>query len=264
MRAERKKAHRRIGTGQVKITAVERILYTTTADVVSKLGIRAKDAFTSNDEIIAFVEQLNKQFIIAGASQEEINSASLQLTQALGSGVLRGEELNAVFEAAPNIIQSIADYMGKPIGQIREMASQGQISANVVKNAMFDAAKETNAAFDRMPKTFAQLWVSALNKVKKAFEPLLKKFNDLANSPKFETFIDNIVISLAYLANIALYLFDTIVSIYNFFADNWSLIGPIVWTIRQQRQTLLIWVNPSTLLGVKAQIVILEQTISMR
>ena len=205
--------------------------YTTTADVVSKLGIRAKDAFTSNDEIIAFVEQLNKQFIIAGASQEEINSASLQLTQALGSGVLRGEELNAVFEAAPNIIQSIADYMGKPIGQIREMASQGQISANVVKNAMFDAAKETNAAFDRMPKTFAQLWVSALNKVKKAFEPLLKKFNDLANSPKFETFIDNIVISLAYLANIALYLFDTIVSIYNFFADNWSLIGPIVWTI---------------------------------
>ena len=107
-----------------------------TADVVAKLGQRAGDAFDSSGEVVQFAENLNKQFVIAGASQQEIASASLQLTQALGSGVLRGEELNAVFEAAPNVIQTIADYLDVPIGKIREMASDGQITADVVKNAM--------------------------------------------------------------------------------------------------------------------------------
>ncbi|MEG2434647.1 MAG: tape measure protein, partial [Acinetobacter sp.] len=102
-----------------------RSAYGATADVVAKLGQRAGDAFNSNAETIQFAENLNKQFVIAGASQQEMASASLQLTQGLGSGVLRGEELNAVFESAPNVIQTIADYLDVPIGKIREMASDG-------------------------------------------------------------------------------------------------------------------------------------------
>ena len=116
-----------------------RASYTATADVVSKLALRAGDAFNSNQEVVAFAENLNKMFVVAGASQQEMQSASLQLTQALGSGVLRGEELNAVFEAAPNVIQSIADYLDVPIGKIREMASEGQISAGIVKNALLSS-----------------------------------------------------------------------------------------------------------------------------
>ena len=110
-----------------------RASYADTADIVAKLGLRAGDAFASNAETIAFAENLNKMFVVAGASQQEMASASLQLTQALGSGVLRGEELNAVFEAAPNIIQTIADYLDVPIGQIRDMAAEGQITADIVK-----------------------------------------------------------------------------------------------------------------------------------
>lgn len=150
-----------------------RASYQLTADVVAKLGQRAADAFNSNDETIQFAENLNKQFVIAGASQMEMASASLQLTQALGSGVLRGEELNAVFEAAPNVIQTIADYMDVPIGKIRDMASNGEITASIVKNAMLSATDEINAKFEAMPMTFAQAWTLIQNILIDAFGPLL-------------------------------------------------------------------------------------------
>ena len=130
--------------------------YATTTQVVAGLGQRAGNAFSSNAEIVQFAENLNKQFKIAGASQQEISSASLQLTQALGSGVLRGEELNAVFESAPNIIQTIADYLGEPIGSIREMAADGQITAEIVKNAMLKATDKIDAEFRQMPMTLAE------------------------------------------------------------------------------------------------------------
>ena len=130
--------------------------YQSTADAVSKMGIMAGDAFNSNQELVAFAEQLNKQFTIAGTSQEGISAAMLQLTQAMGSGVLRGEELNSVFEQAPTIIQTIADYLDVPIGQIRDMAADGQLTAEIVKNALLSAADETNAKFEEMPMTFGR------------------------------------------------------------------------------------------------------------
>ena len=152
-----------------------RASYASTADVVSKLGLRAGDAFNnSNREMIAFAETLNKMFVIAGANQEEMRSASLQLTQALGSGVLRGEELNAVFEAAPNVIQAIADYMGVPIGQIRNLAAEGQITAEIVKNAMFNAASKVDEQFRNMPVTFGQAWTTIQNSLLETFMPLIQ------------------------------------------------------------------------------------------
>lgn len=151
-----------------------RASYQTTADVVAKLGQRAGDVFKYNDETIQFAENLNKQFVIAGASQMEMASASMQLTQALGSGVLRGEELNAVFEAAPNVIQTIADYMNVPIGKIRDMASNGEITASIVKNALLSATDEINKQFEAMPMTFAQSWTLIQNILLDAFAPLLQ------------------------------------------------------------------------------------------
>lgn len=122
--------------------------YQTTADAVAKMGIMASDAFSSNEELIAFSELINKQFTIAGTSAAGIDAAMLQLTQAMSSGVLRGEELNSIFEQAPTIIQTIADYLGVPIGKIREMAAEGQITSTVVKNAMLASADEINAKFE--------------------------------------------------------------------------------------------------------------------
>ncbi|NBH62176.1 tail tape measure protein [Anaerotruncus sp. 80] len=162
-----------------------RASFLTQADIIAKLGQRAPDAFSSNDETIQFAENLSKMFVVAGASQQEMASASLQLTQALGSGVLRGEELNAVFESAPNVIQTIADYLGVPIGEIREMASEGQITADIVKQAMLGATEDINAQFESMPMTWAQVWTLTCNKLIAATQPLLSVISFLAQNWDF-------------------------------------------------------------------------------
>lgn len=172
-----------------------RTSYLGTMDAVAKLGLRAGAVFENSNETIAFVEQLNKQFKIAGASQQEIASATLQLTQALGSGVLRGEEFNSVFEAAPNVMQSVADYMDLPIGKLRDMAADGMITADIVKNAMFAAADETNERFKQIPNTWADVWVMSVNKVIMVSQPLLELIGFLANN---WSIIEPIVLGVAF------------------------------------------------------------------
>ena len=157
-------------------------VYTDTAAAVSKMGLLAPDAFASNEETIAFVEQLNKQFKIAGTSQEGQAAAMLQLTQAMGAGVLRGEELNSVFEQAPTIIQSIADYLDVTVGEVRGLASEGKITADIVKNAVINAADETNARFESIPMTWADVWTQATTLATVALQPLLDGINWLANN----------------------------------------------------------------------------------
>lgn len=205
--------------------------YQSTADAVSKLGLMAGDAFSSSEEIIAFTEQLNKQFTIAGTEASGISAAMLQLTQAMGSGVLRGEEYNSILEQAPNIIESIANYMEVPKGQLKDMAAEGKITAEIVKNAMFAAAEETNAKFESMPKTFAQIGTSIQNTALMAFQPVLQKLNEIGNSEAFDAFIENIINGLSILASIALNVFNLLISAGGFVADNWSIIGPIFYGI---------------------------------
>lgn len=205
-----------------------RASYTDTADIVAKLGMRAGDAFDSNAQTVQFAENLNKQFVIAGASQEEMNSASLQLTQALGSGVLRGEELNAVFEAAPNVIQTIADYLNVPIGEIREMAADGEITADIVKNAMLASTDEINAKFGSMPMTFEQIWTSIKNEALFAFQPILQKLNDIANSPQFANVVSGVISAITVVASVVATIFDAVTQVGSFMYDNWSIIEPLV------------------------------------
>ncbi|MEK3974749.1 tape measure protein [Psychrobacillus sp. FSL K6-1267] len=208
-----------------------RASYMDTAQIVARVGMNSGDAFSSTREMVFFAEQLNKKFKIAGATTEEMSSAILQLTQGLGSGVLRGEELNAVFESAPNIIQSIADYLDVPLGRIREMASDGALTADIVKNAMFAAAEETNAAFEKIPKTFADIWTSFKNRALVAFEPVLMKLNEIANNEKFQGAINSIVDSLYFLSAVTLVTLNTLSSIGSFLYDQWYYLGPIIYGI---------------------------------
>ena len=205
--------------------------YQATADAVSKLGLMAGDAFGSSQEIIAFMEQVNKQFTIAGTEAAGVDAAMLQLTQAMASGVLRGEELNSIFEQAPTIIQTIADYLDVPIGSIREMAAEGQITADIVKSAMFAAADETNAKFESMPKTFSQIWTSFQNTALMAFQPVLQRMNEIANSEAFQTFVNNAIEGLYLVAGIALEIFDLLVGVAGVVADNWSWLSPIIYGV---------------------------------
>lgn len=205
--------------------------YQATADAVSKLGLMAGDAFGSSQEIIAFMEQINKQFTIAGTEAAGVDAAMLQLTQAMASGVLRGEELNSIFEQAPTIIQSIADYLDVPIGSIREMAAEGQITADIVKAAVFAAADETNAKFESMPKTFSQVWTSFQNTALMAFQPVLQRMNEIANSEAFQTFVNNAIEGLSMVAGVALEIFDLLVGVAGLVAENWSWLSPIIYGV---------------------------------
>lgn len=201
------------------------------ADVVARFGNNAKDAFSSSEEVVAFADLIQKQMTIAGASTQEAANAELQLSQALGSGVLRGDELNSIFEQAPNLIQNIADYLEVPIGQIREMAADGELSADVVKAAIFAAADDINAKFEEMPMTWGQIWQSMQNTALIAFQPVLQRLNDIANSEAFQTFVNGAIEAMATLANIVLNVFELIGTVGGFIADNWSIISPIIYGV---------------------------------
>ena len=205
--------------------------YQATADAVSKLGLMAGDAFSSSEEIIAFMEQVNKQFTIAGTEAAGIDAAMLQLTQAMGSGVLRGEEYNSILEQAPNIIQAIADYMEVPKGQLKDMAAEGLITADIVKAAMFAAADDTNAKFESMPMTFSQIWTSFQNTALMAFQPVLQRMNEIANSEAFQGFVNNAIEALSMVAGIALEIFDLLVGVAEIVGENWSWLSPIIYGV---------------------------------
>lgn len=216
--------------------------YADTADAVAKLGLRAGDIFSSNDETIQFVETLNKMFVIAGASTMEMNSATLQLTQALGSGVLRGQEFNAVFEAAPNVMQALADHMGIPIGELRSLAEEGDITAQTVKDALFAATDKVNEQFASMPFTFAQAWQTVKNKILEASMPILQTLSDITSSERFIKFADGVGSAVERImgffqnvGNVVMPIlggvYDILSNIVNFFSDNWSVIAPAVWGV---------------------------------
>lgn len=202
--------------------------YLETADAVSKLGLMAGDAFSDNKETIAFMEQVNKQFKIAGTEASGIDAAMLQLTQAMGSGVLRGEEYNSILEQAPNIIQSIADYMNVPKGKLKDMAAEGKITADIVKSAMFAASDETNAKFESMPKTWSDIWTSIKNRAIKALNPVLTKINQLANSERVQKTVDGLINAFSIISVVLTSAFDKVCAVYDFVVDNWDFMGPII------------------------------------
>lgn len=205
-----------------------RSAYFDTASAIASLGANAGAAFANTDEIIAFMEQINKQFVIGGASAQGQAAAMLQLTQAMAAGALRGEELNSILDNAPGIARAIESYMGIAEGSIKSYAEQGLITAEVVKNAMFAAADETNAKFESMPKTWAQIWTSMQNKALSIFNPILTKINQIANSEQFTKVTDGIINGLAGVASVATVVLDLLISGASVVVDNWSWLSPII------------------------------------
>ena len=209
-----------------------RSAYFDTASAVAKLGLNAGNAFGGNmDQVIAFMEQVNKQFVIGGATAQEQSNAMIQLTQAMAAGALRGEELNSILDGAPGIARAIEKYMGIAEGSIKTVAQEGKVTAEVVKNAMFAMADETNAKFDSMPKTWAQIWAGMKNKALSMFAPILTKINQIANSTKFQQVTTALINGLAGVANVASSLLDILISVASVIVDNWSWIQPIIMGI---------------------------------
>lgn len=212
--------------------------YQTTADAVSKLGMQAANAFKSNDELIAFTEQLNKTFVIAGTSTVGVESAMLQLTQSMAAGKLQGEELNAVLDNAQPIVANIQNYLQNVKGMpksvtdnIKQLASDGMITADIIKNAMFYAAAETDKKFASMPRTIGQVWTSIQNNALKAFQPVLLKINSIINSDKFNSIVDGTVSGMYKLSNEILYISNQSEKLFIIISSNWSFIEPIIWGV---------------------------------
>ena len=205
-----------------------RASYFDTAAAIASMGANAKSAFGTNDELIAFMEQINKQFVIGGASAQGQAAAMLQLTQAMGAGALRGEELNSILENAPGIARAIEQYMGVAEGSIKKYAEQGLITAEVVKNAMFAAADETNAKFESMPTTWGQVWTGMQNRAIVILDPLLSKINQIANSERIQGVVDGIMGAFSAVVAVALFALDLISAVGGGIYDNWCWIEPSV------------------------------------
>ena len=208
-----------------------RASYFDTAAAIASMGANAKSAFGTNDELIAFMEQINKQFVIGGASAQGQAAAMLQLTQAMGAGALRGEELNSILENAPGIARAIEQYMGVAEGSIKKYAEEGLITAEVVKNAMFAAADETNAKFDSMPMTWAQIWTSMQNRAIQSLEPILEKINAIANSDRMQDMVDGAMDAFSTLIGVLGIILDLTILFGSTLYDNWSWISPIIYGV---------------------------------
>lgn len=202
--------------------------YFSTLDSIGKMGLTAGDAFSSNKELINFMELINKQFKISGTSVAGIDAAMLQLTQAMGAGVLRGEELNSIFEQAPLIVKNIANYMNVPIGQIKALAAEGKLTSDIVKNAMFYATEDINQKFTSIPLTFNDAIINLKNNFIKAFEPISVRLSSLVNNNDFKIFSEMAIFSMVKIIDITVTGLDIISRIGSTLKSNWNYIGPVI------------------------------------
>ncbi|WP_173279046.1 tape measure protein [Streptococcus sp. 5004] len=194
------------------------------ADSVAKLRSQAGEAFKSNDEAIAFAEQLNKLYKIGGASLEQQKAGTLQITQALASGVLRGDEFNSMMENAPLVAQKLARHLGVSVGQLRAMAKDGQLTGDILKSALLGSAVETNAEFAKMPMTFADMMTQVGNVASYAFQPLIQAWQEFINSTAGQNFMAGLETAMFAIGQIALWLFNLFVAGWNWVTENINIV----------------------------------------
>ena len=218
-----------------------RVAYTDSMNQVAKLGLLAKDSFNNTDEIVQFTNLMNKAFKVSGTGAQEATSAMYQLTQAMAAGKLQGDEFRSVMENAPMVAQAIAKYMNIPLGQLKELGAKGQITADIIKNALFSAGDEINEKFKTLPLTWQDAWVQAKNFAIRQLDGVLQKVNQVANSKAFQSFVNRAKIAFFGLKTVAEGVFNGIAAAGKFIADNWTAISPIIWGVTAALITYVTW-----------------------
>ena len=212
--------------------------YNAMVDSVAKLGLLAGDAFGSNNEMVAFAEQLNKAFTISGATTEQRNAAMLQLTQAMAAGKLQGDEYVSIMENAPMVIDAISKYTGKTKGELKELSSEGYITADIIKNSLFAASDDINTKFEQMPKTFGSVWTQIANFSTMKFGGLMERINGFLNSSTGAAMVSGITAGIALIADGITWIIDLVQMGGDFVAQNWGIIQPVLMGITA---ALLFW-----------------------
>lgn len=225
-----------------------RVAYTDSMNQVAKLGLLAKDSFNNTNEIVGFTNLMNKAFKVSGTGAQEATSAMYQLTQAMAAGKLQGDEFRSVMENAPMVAQAIAKYMNVPLGQLKELGAKGQITADIIKNALFNAGDEINEKFKTLPLTWQDVWVQAKNFAIRQLDGVLQKVNQVANSKAFQSFVNSAKIAFFGLKTVAEGVFNGIAAAGKFIADNWTAISPIIWGVTAALITYVTWQGISTAL----------------
>lgn len=236
-----------------------RAVYSDTANVVSKLGITASHSFKNNDEMIRFAELMNKNFKISGASLQEQTSAMYQLTQAMAAGKLQGDEFRSILENAPLLAQAIAKQMGKPIGELKEMSSQGAITSDIIKAALFNSADQIEERFSQMPMTFGDMATRIKNTVSAELEPLFADITQWLNSDTGAESVRSVALGFAYLATVMAGVLMAGMELYGFFATNWPMIGPFVYgAVGAFLAFNAVILAHNAILGVKAGLMVMD------
>ena len=224
--------------------------YTTMANGVAKMRMQAGDVFQNNGETIAFLETMNKSFVVGGASIEEQKSAMLQLTQAMASGKLQGDELRSLAETSPALIQAIANKLGVTRGEVKKLGADGKITADIVKTAMLEASEAIDQQFRNMPMTWGRAWQNFLNFVTKTLEPISIKINQIVNSSAFQQFAQIVAAVLQYVVQAVIFAMNMIGAVWSmlatiaqFVADNWSVIQPIIIAVAIAIATYVVAMN---------------------
>ena len=218
-----------------------RVAYTDSMNQVAKLGLLAKDSFNNTNEIVRFTNLMNKAFKVSGTGAQEATSAMYQLTQAMAVGKLQGDEFRSVMENAPMVAQAIAKYMNVPLGQLKELGAKGQITADIIKNALFSAGDEINEKFKTLPLTWQDVWVQAKNFAVRQLDGVLQKVNQVANSKAFQSFVNSAKIAFFGLKTVAEGVFNGIAAAGKFIADNWTAISPIIWGVTAALTAYVTW-----------------------
>ena len=218
-----------------------RVAYTDSMNQVAKLGLLAKDSFNNTNEIVRFTNLMNKAFKVSGTGAQEATSAMYQLTQAMAAGKLQGDEFRSVMENAPMVAQAIAKYMNVPLGQLKELGAKGQITADIIKNALFSAGDEINEKFKTLPLTWQDVWVQAKNFAIRQLDGVLQKVNQVANSKAFQSFVNSANIAFFGLKTVAEGVFNGITAAGKFIADNWTAISPVIWGVTAALITYVTW-----------------------
>lgn len=205
--------------------------YSDTADAVGKMGLNAKNAFSSNQELIAFTEQVNKQFKIGGASAQEQSNAMVQLTQAMAAGVLRGQDLNSILAAAPGIARTIEESMGWASGSIKQYAEEGKVTAQVVKNALLDMADQTNQKFESIPMTLSDAMTLGQNIVQHTVKQMAQSWNDFIQTDKGQEILGEVISLFSILAQVGTDVLSAVASGALWVHDNMDMILPILMAV---------------------------------
>ena len=228
--------------------------YTEMANGVAKMRMQAGDVFQNNGETIAFLETMNKSFVVGGASIEDQKNAMLQLTQAMASGKLQGDELRSLAETSPALIQAIANKLGVSRGEVKKLGADGKITADIVKTAMLEASDTIDKQFRNMPLTWGRAWQNFLNFVTKALEPISIKINQIVNSSAFQQFAQIVATVLQYVVQAVIFAMNMIGAVWSmlatiaqFVADNWSVIQPIIIAVAIAIGTYIVAMNAASI-----------------